>query len=98
MKIGINANKIKMKFFVYIIYSKSIDKYYIGYTRDLTLRVFRHNDGWSRSTKAGIPWILVYYEEFETKSEAIKRENYIKKMKSREYIENLIRDAGGRPE
>ena len=87
-----------MKYFLYIIYSASLDRYYVGFTHDLNLRVARHNSGSSRSTKAGIPWILVYYEEFETKSEAIKRENYIKKMKSREYIENLIRDAGGRPE
>ena len=87
-----------MKYFTYIIYSKSIDRYYIGYTHDLTLRLSRHNSGSSRSTKSGIPWILVYYEEFETKSKAIKRENYIKKMKSKEFIEKLIRDAGGRPE
>ena len=87
-----------MRFYVYIIYSKSLDKYYIGYTQHLDLRVSRHNSGLSRSTKAAIPWILVYYEEFDTKSDAIKRENYIKKMKSREYIGNLIKNAGGRPE
>ena len=87
-----------MKYFTYIIYSPSLDKYYIEYTHDPTLRIYRHNDGWSKSTNSGIPWILLYYEEFDTKSEAIKRENYIKKMKSREYIEKLIRDAGGRPE
>ena len=87
-----------MKYFTYIIYSASIDKYYIGYTHDLKLRLLRHNFGSSRSTKSGIPWILVYYEEFESKSEAIKRENYIKSKKSRDFIEKLIKDAGGRPE
>ena len=56
-----------MKYFVYIIYSNLLDKYYIGYTSDLNQRILRHNDGWSRSTKAGIPWVLVYYEEFDTK-------------------------------
>lgn len=78
-------------FYTYIIYSKSTDKYYIGYTHDLKLRLERHNSGNSRSTKSGIPWKLVYNEMFETKSEAIKRENEIKRKKSRKYIEGLIK-------
>jgi putative endonuclease len=52
--------------------------------------------GWSRSTKAGIPWKLVYHEVFQTKSEAMKRECEIKRKKSRKYLEKLI--AEGRPE
>ncbi len=78
-------------YFTYIIYSKSIDRYYVGYTHDLKLRLERHNSGWSRSTKSGMPWELVYQEKFETKSEAIKRENEIKRKKSRKYIEGLIK-------
>ncbi len=78
------------------MYSQSKDRYYVGYTKNLQLRLERHNAGWSRSTKSGIPWKIVYSEKFETKSEAIERENAIKKMKSRNYIEKLI--AGGRPD
>ena len=77
-------------YFTYIIYSKSTGKYYVGYTHNLKLRLDRHNSGWSRSTKAGIPWKLVHSEEFETKSEALKRENDIKRKKSRKYIEEMI--------
>jgi len=77
-------------FYTYIIYSESSDKYYIGHTHDLLLRLQRHNEGWTRSTKSGIPWQLVYNEEFETKSQAMKREYEIKHMKSRKYIEDLI--------
>ncbi|MBC8415624.1 MAG: GIY-YIG nuclease family protein [Candidatus Cloacimonetes bacterium] len=76
--------------FTYILYSKSKDNYYVGHTHDLKLRLERHNSGWSRSTKSGIPWQLVYYEEYETKSEAIKREYEIKRKKSRRYIETMI--------
>jgi len=32
-------------YFTYIIYSKSKDKYYVGYTHDLKLRLERHNTG-----------------------------------------------------
>ena len=79
-------------FYTYIIYSKSTDKYYVGYTHDLKLRIERHNSGWSRSTKSGILWELVYKEMFKTKTEAIKREYEIKRKKSRKYIEGLIKN------
>ncbi len=77
-------------FYTYIIYSESSDKYYISHTHDLELRLQRHNERWTRSTKAGIPWKLIYSEEYRTKSEAMKRECEIKRMKSRKYIEDLI--------
>ena len=83
--------------YVYIIYSKKIDRYYIGHTDDLKWRMERHNSGWGKYTKRGIPWELKYYEQYKTKSEAIKREKEIKKKKSRKYIEALIH-AGGRPD
>ena len=84
--------------YVYIIYSKKLDKYYTGYTDDLDWRIERHNQGWGRYTKKGIPWKLVYNEEYFTKTEALKREREIKKMKSRKYIEELISHSGGRPD
>ena len=76
---------------VYILYSRSSDTYYTGYTSlKPEKRLERHNEGWSRSTKHGIPWELKHTEPFESKSEAIKRENHIKRQKSRKYIEELI--------
>ena len=74
-----------------------IDKYYTGYTNNLQYRLERHNDGWGRYTGQGIPWKLVYHETYSLKPEAIRRENEIKKKKSRKYIQELI-SAGGRPE
>jgi len=44
------------------LHSDKLDKFYTGHTNNLKLRLERHNDGWSRSTKAGIPWKLVYKE------------------------------------
>ncbi|MFP4548366.1 MAG: GIY-YIG nuclease family protein [Fidelibacterota bacterium] len=78
-------------YYIYILYSHTKDRYYVGYTHDLELRLERHNDGWSRSTKNGIPWEIVYYEKYDTKSKAMKRENFIKRQKSRKYIEELIK-------
>jgi len=42
-------------FFTYILYSDTKDRYYIGHTHDFELRLERHNAGWSKSTKSGIP-------------------------------------------
>jgi putative endonuclease len=77
-------------FYVYMLYSPSLNKYYTGSTGNLNDRLFRHNHGRSKATKAGIPWILKYTESFTTRSEAVKREFNIKRMKSRKYIEALI--------
>ncbi|MBZ0204048.1 MAG: GIY-YIG nuclease family protein [Ignavibacteria bacterium] len=83
-----------MKFYTYIIKSKIIKRYYIGTCSNLELRLNRHNSGNSRSTKGYIPWEIVYSEEFENKSDAIKRENYQKRQKSVEFIEELIHSKG----
>ena len=77
-------------FFVYILYSSSVDQFYIGQTNNLEERISRHNSGRSKSTKKANDWVLRYSESFETRSEAVKRELQIKNMKSRRYIENLI--------
>lgn len=60
--------------FVYILYSATSDRYYVGYTADVRERVCQHNDGWGRYTRRGIPWGVVYTEQFATKRAAIQRE------------------------
>ncbi|SMO76675.1 GIY-YIG nuclease family protein [Fodinibius sediminis] len=78
-------------FYTYIIYSKTRDQYYTGSTSvEVELRLKRHNEGWTRSTKAGIPWELKYYRSFSEKSEALKWEYAVKRQKSRAFIERLI--------
>ena len=58
---------------------------YTGWTNNLEKRVKDHNEGiGAKYTKARRPVSLVYYEEFESKEEAMKRECAIKKMKRSE--------------
>lgn len=77
---------------VYILYSQSVDTYYIGSTINLKDRLFRHNSGRSKYTKRCIPWTLVYVKEYATKAEACKEEYRLKAEKSRKYIEQLIQE------
>jgi putative endonuclease len=82
-----------MNFSVYIIYSATLDKYYTGSCKDFGNRLLQHNSGRNKSTKGGIPWVLKYEEKYGTNQEARIRESYIKKMKSRKYLEQLIISA-----
>lgn len=77
-----------MPYFIYII--KCSDKtLYTGYTNDLEKRIETHNSGkaGAKYTRARRPVKLVYSEQFETKSEALKREWVIKKMTREEKLE-----------
>ena len=74
----------------YILFSSTIDRYYVGYTNDLSRRLSEHNRKKGKYTDAGIPWNLVYSETFASKIDAQNRERYIKSRKSKEYIQELI--------
>ena len=83
------------KYFVYILYSQSKNRYYIGSSANVLARLERHNAGATPSTKPGRPWIVVYTESFSTKTEALQRESHIKKQKSRKFIESLFHSSAG---
>ena len=64
---------------------------YTGWTNDLEKRIVTHNSGnGAKYTRSRLPVELVYHEEFESKSDALKREHEIKKL-SREQKLELIK-------
>jgi putative endonuclease len=86
-------------FTVYILYSNSADRYYIGHTINLANRIENHNRerGKGKYTRKNGPWKVVYTENFfKTRSEAMQSERQIKGWKSRKRIEDLIRVSVGR--
>ena len=82
------------QFIVYIIYSKQLDKYYVGYSANLEKRILEHNVEISLFTAKATDWELKYFEQFPDRISAISREKEIKKKKSRKYIEWLISSVG----
>ena len=72
------ATGVVIVFYSYILKSLKDGKYYYGHTADLNIRLDAHNKGKVKSTKGRMPSILHYYETFETKSEAAKRETFFK--------------------
>ena len=78
-----------MKFYAYMLRC-SDDSIYSGYTTDLKRREDMHNAGKaSKCTRSRRPVHMVYYEEFESESEALRREAAFKKL-SRKEKEALI--------
>ena len=81
-------------FSVYIIYSSTLDKYYVGYTIGIEKRLVEHNNGISSFTSSAIDWELKWAKEFESREEAMKEEKKIKSKKSRKYIEWMTGSGG----
>lgn len=74
-----NAADKKMNY-TYIVECKD-GSLYTGWTTDLKKRIYAHNAGTgAKYTKSRRPVKLIYWEEFETKQEAMRREYAIKHM------------------
>jgi putative endonuclease len=76
---------------VYVLYSVSFNKIYMGYSSDISSRLDAHNHpknhGW---TKRYQPWELLYSEEYSDKQQAMKREKELKSYQGRLFIRNII--------
>lgn len=69
---------------------------YTGWTTDIDKRLERHNSGkGAKYTRGRRPVVVKYFETFDTRSEAMKRECEIKKL-SREKKLKLISEGSGR--
>lgn len=73
-------------FYVYVIRSEKDGRFYVGMTENVSNRLVQHNKGMTFSTKGYRPWILFFYEEFNTRLEARAREKYLKSGIGKEYI------------
>ncbi|MSU45209.1 MAG: GIY-YIG nuclease family protein [Candidatus Zambryskibacteria bacterium] len=66
--------------YVYVLKSDKVDELYIGQTNDLKRRFIEHNAGKNISTKHKTPFKLVYYEAYQSKSDAKHREVMLKRF------------------
>ena len=81
---------------VYVLYSPKFNRIYIGLTSDLPNRFLSHNELATKGhTTKYRPWIIAHTEEFETKSEAFKREAQLKTANGRAFVWSIIRQKFG---
>ena len=76
-------------FYVYVLRNSTTNKRYIGYTSNLEERIRRHNTNHAGFTGQAGEWHVIYYEEYTSKSSALKREKFLKSGKGREFLNNL---------
>ncbi len=79
-----------MRYFVYILKSECLGKFYIGQTQNIIDRVNRHNSGQEKYTSKGKPWELVFFTTTISRAEAMKLERKIKNFKSQKRIIEFI--------
>lgn len=78
-------------YYIYVLQSKKDRNFYVGYTKDLKVRLELHNKGKVSSTKRRIPLKLVYYEACLNEDDALKREKYLKTNYGERCIKNRIK-------
>ena len=72
-------------FYVYILYSKNDDRFYVGMTANIQQRIRDHNSGRNKSTKPYRPWIVVHTDVFQNRTDARRREKYLKTAAGRRW-------------
>jgi len=86
---------------VYILKSQTTRRFYVGSTEDVSRRLREHNGdlpSLGRSTLTGRPWTVVFSVRYGSRSQAMGAERFIKRMKSRKWIENLIEGTHSLPD
>ncbi|MEK7603877.1 MAG: GIY-YIG nuclease family protein [Patescibacteria group bacterium] len=79
-------------FAVYALYNDSVDKIYIGQTRDLENRLNLHNSHTFKgyTSRFSGQWRIIYTEFLLTRVEAIRREKQLKSFRGREFVKTKI--------
>jgi putative endonuclease len=78
-------------YFVYVLYSLKDHDLYKGSTSNVMKRFIRHNSGGNASTARRRPFIMVHVEQFENKSDALKREIYLKSTDGHIKLKNYLK-------
>ncbi|MCU0667206.1 MAG: GIY-YIG nuclease family protein [Patescibacteria group bacterium] len=79
-------------FYVYILQSTLSQRLYVGKTTNLKVRITEHNAGQNASTKPYRPWEIIFYEAYVKKSDADRREKYLKTTQGHQAIHRMLRD------
>jgi putative endonuclease len=82
-----------LPFCVYVLQSSKDGGLYIGFTTDLVRRLAEHNAGESLSTAPRRPFELLFCEHYRSKSDALRRETYLKTSAGRRALQIMLRDS-----
>ncbi len=77
-------------YFVYVLKSTNFGTRYVGSTDSVEKRLKEHNSGASKYTSGRKPWTLVHTEEFSSKTEALRREKFLKTGQGRKWLDQKL--------
>ena len=78
---------------VYVLFSPTSNKIYIGYSQNVYERLKSHNGTSTKGYTAKYrPWVIIHTETFLDKHPALKREKELKTSRGRAFIRNLIQN------
>ncbi|MCL5438591.1 MAG: GIY-YIG nuclease family protein [Patescibacteria group bacterium] len=80
-------------YYVYILQSLKDKGLYIGYTQDLKKRLKEHQSKESFSTKGRAPFLLIHFQGFMSKEDAIATEKYLKTTRGWERIHRMLKNT-----
>lgn len=81
-------------YYAYVLKSVNHDFYYKGHCENLDERLRQHNSGRTKSIKHYIPFVIIYFEMFQTREEAIARERYFKSASGRRFLAKKVKEMG----
>jgi putative endonuclease len=92
MSVSGGLKTLTLLYYTYILRSLKDNGYYFGHSSSLELRLEKHNKGSVKSTKGRIPFVIHYWETFETRAEAYRREIFFKSLEGRKWLfeKNII--------
>ena len=74
---------------VYILFSKLLNKYYVGQTNNFEERLQHHNKGSNKYTSKGVPWIFIHKIAVTNRKTALLLENKIKKRGIKRFLVDI---------
>jgi len=80
-------------YFAYVLYSKSKNRLYYGFTSDLKRRLEEHQRGLVQTTQKMLPVILIYLEGYINENDARRREKFFKSGRGREFIRGQLKNT-----
>ncbi len=79
-------------FYVYVLRSKKDMNFYVGFTENLKERFKKHQNGEVQSTAPRVPFKLIFYEAYQNKYDALRREKYLKTTKGKTTLRSMLRE------
>jgi putative endonuclease len=92
-RFAVGEQSMGNKFYTYVLLSKKDGGIYIGQTNCAKTRLRLHNAGKVISTRNRKPFILILAEEYETRNEAYRREQFLKTGRGREWLQEYVKES-----